>query len=332
MTPFGYLFLEKPPKEDLSVPDFRTIGDAPIARPSPNLVDTIQDMQRRQQWMREYLIEQGNDRLSYVGSVRARGSGEQLAKLALQSLNLEEGWSQGCSTWEEALQKLRTAIEAIGVMVSTSGIVGINTHRTLDPQEFRGFVLCDDFAPLIFVNGADSKSAQMFTLAHELMHIWVGRDGIFNLINMLPSNDRLEMYCNQAAAELLIPRKILEARWASAVATNEPFQSVSRSFKVSPLVAARRALDLQLISKTAFFSFYSEYITAWEKKKTLASKKSGGNFYATQKVRLGRRFAYAVIQSAREGRLLFRDAYELTGLKGATFDKFSTFISSEMQG
>src|SRR5260370_42384655 len=50
MTPFVYLFLPEPPVEKLPLPDFRTVGDKPIDRPSPNLLDTIHDMQCRQDW------------------------------------------------------------------------------------------------------------------------------------------------------------------------------------------------------------------------------------------------------------------------------------------
>jgi Zn-dependent peptidase ImmA (M78 family) len=76
-----------------------------------------------------------------------------------------------------------------------------NNTRKLDPEEFRGFVLSDRYAPLIFVNGADFKSAQMFTLAHELAHLWLGRDGVFDLQDLQPGNSDVERFCTQ-----LLPR------------------------------------------------------------------------------------------------------------------------------
>ena len=175
-------------------------------------------------------------------------------------------------------------------MVATSGVVGLNNHRPLDPQEFRGFVLCDAYAPLVFVNGADSKSAQMFTLAHELAHLWRGQDGLFNLIRMMPHADATERFCNQVAAEFLIPGHKLSERWEKASETDRPFHTISRWYKVSPLVAARRALDMKLISRAQFFVFYEHDQEEWRRRKAeeKKSKKGGPNFYDVQDVRLGR--------------------------------------------
>ncbi len=143
------------------------------------------------------------------------------------------------------------AAERIGVLVATGSVVGLNNHRPLDPQEFRGFVLCDTYAPLVFVNGADSKSAQMFTLAHELAHLWLGQDGLFNLIKMMPHADATERFCNQVAAEFFIPGHKLSERWKEASAYGQAIPHDCAWYKVSPLVAARRALDMKLISRGA---------------------------------------------------------------------------------
>jgi Zn-dependent peptidase ImmA (M78 family) len=245
-------------------------------------------------------------------------------------LALPEDWASRHSTWEDALIALRDAAEDMGILVAISGVVGLNNYRHLDPQEFRGFVLCDAYAPLIFVNGADAKSAQMFTMAHELAHLWLGYDALFNLINMQPYDDEREIYCNQLAAEFLIPGKIFTASWPEVRDDENPYQTLARRFKVSPLVVARRALDLEMISKTKFFIFYNQYQAEWQQQK-LHKKKSGGNFYTTQNVRLGHRFAYAVVCATREGRLSYRDAYQLTDLRGDTFDEYAKRLIERMR-
>ncbi len=320
-TPLGYFFLVEPPEERLPVPDFRTVRDTPIQRLSPNLIDTLHTMQRRQAWMREYLIEMGHERLPLIGSASTSDGINAVAQSIRRVLDMTDGWASQISTWSDALSVLREAAETAGVMVVINGVVGNNTKRKLDPDEFRGFVLSDTHAPLVFLNGADARSAQMFTLAHELVHLWLGEGGLFNLPKLQPSSHRVEQFCNKVAAEFLVPAQELKRFWSDAKASPEPFQLIARHFKVSPIVAARRALDLNLIESQVFFDFFSAY-QADERRKA-ATKKGGGDFYNNQNVRLGKRFARTVMHAAKEGRLLYRDAYSLTGLHGATFDKYA---------
>ncbi len=334
LTPLGYLFLDKPPDESLPIPDFRTRGDVPIDRPSPDLIETIHAMQRRQAWMREFVIEEGQDQLEFVASAKQGQNIVSLAARIRETLGLSPDWAELLGTWEDALRTLRNSAERVGIMITSSGMVGLNTHRSLDPQEFRGFVLCDEYAPLIFVNGNDSKSAQMFTLAHELVHLWVGRGGLFNLIQTMPHDDATEQFCNQTAAEFLVPEHKLRGRWSEVKNTSNPFKTIASWYKVSPLAAARRALDLGLIGRTRFFDFYEQDQREFQQRKAeqkTKEKKGGPNFYVVQDNRLGRRFAYAVVRAVREGRLLHREAYTLTDLKGDTFNKYANRLVQRMK-
>jgi Zn-dependent peptidase ImmA (M78 family) len=320
-TPLGYFFLPEPPEDKLPIPDFRTVRNAPVQRPSPNLLETVQVMQRRQAWMREFLIEQKTAPLSFVNSARLRDNPNSVAAKIKGVLNMTNNWAQGQATWTDALRAMRIAIEEVGILVVINGVVGNNVYRKLDTKEFRGFVLCDEYAPLIFVNGADAKAAQMFTLAHELAHLWIGKDGVFNLHDLQPVDNDVEKFCNQVAAEFLVPQQEMTNCWPNVRRDNEPFQSLARRFKVSPIVAARRALDLGLIRRRAFLDFYRDYQE--DERRRIANRTSGGDFYANQDVRIGKRFANAVVRAAKEGRLLYRDAYQLTGLSGETFDKYA---------
>jgi Zn-dependent peptidase ImmA (M78 family) len=332
MTPLGTLFLEDPPHEELPVPDFRTHKNKPLTRFSPNLIDTIRTMQQRQEWMREWLLEEGVDELDIVGSLSVTRNIKSAAQRIRQHLDLDPDWAEPLPNWEKALQTFRKTIERSGILVFSNSVVGLNNHRPLNPDEFRGFVLCDSHAPAIFLNAADTKSARIFTLAHEIVHVWLGQDGVFNLENLLPAKDDTEQFCNRVAAEFLIPEYKLMQRWDEASRNRRPFHSIAEWFKVSPVVAARRALDLRLITKAEFFRFYEQDRAEWQKlKNETRKKKSGGNFYATQGVRLGRRFSSAVVRASRQGRILYQDAFRLTGMKGKTFHTFADLVQQRVR-
>lgn len=326
-TPLGYFFLPEPPEERLPIPHFRTLGEGRPHRPSPDLLETVQMMERRQDWMREYLIEEGSEQLSFVRSAEPAVEPEWLAVEIRETLGLADGWAAGNRTWADALRQLRNRMEEAGILVVVNGVVGNNTHRKLDPAEFRGFVLVDEYAPLVFVNGADGKAAQMFTLAHELAHVWFGSSAAFDLRELQPADDKTELACNRVAAEFLVPKSQLSDIWPSAKQEHKPYQTVARHFKVSELVVVRRALDLELITKNEYLDFYRGYQR--DERAAAASKDEGGfNPFAVYNLRIGRSFAEVVVGAAREGKLLYRDAYQLTGLHGKTFEKYAQSLTA----
>lgn len=275
-------------------------------------------MARRQSWMRDDLIEDGADPLPFVGRCRDSTVAETAAAMR-EHLDLQAGWAQKESTWTDALRRLRERVEARGVLVVFNGVVGNDTHRRLDRGEFQGFALIDDYAPLVFVNGADFKAAQMFTLAHELAHVFVGAAGVSNLDAAPSPGQDTERFCNEAAAEFLVSGEELVAHWRRVGTLAESLQSAARRFKVSTLVAARRTLDLGLIDQDEFLRFYDDYRRRADRE---IDEKSGGNFWNSRNVRIGRRFGAAVCRAVREGRLSWREAYSLTGLRGDTFYRY----------
>jgi len=321
-TPLGFFFLEEPPQERLSIPHFRTLKNHILEQPpSPDLIETIQTMEQRQKWMSENLVEQGQSRLSFIGSASTDDSPESIAIEIRQALSLKEMWAAEQPNWTKALQELRKRMEDIGILVVVTGMVGTNTHRKLDVSEFRGFVLVDEYAPLVLVNNADGKAAQMFTLAHELAHIWFGKSAIFDLAGLQPADDDIERASNRVAAEFLVPEKKLKQFWPVVKNSADKYQAIARHFKVSEIVGAYRLLNLGLINKEDFDTFYQE--SEHERQENIKTQNRGGNFYDTQRAAIGRRFAEAVIIATREGRLLYRDAYRLTGLHGNTFERFA---------
>lgn len=320
-TPLGFLFLPEPPPEALPIPDLRTVSHRP-ARPSPNLLDTIYAMQRRQDWLREERIEGEADPLEFVGNARLNDEPAAVGQEMRRTIGLDDGWAGEVPSWQEAVSELRRRIEAFGVMAVINGVVGNNTHRKLDVDEFRGFALTDRYAPLIFVNGADAKSAQMFTLAHEFVHVWLGPEGegLSGFESLFPGDNRVEKFCDQAAAEFLVPARQLRELWRDVRHHQDAFERVARHFKVSPIVAGRRAMDLRLVNRDKFFDFYNSYT---KRERRQAQETSGGDFYNNQNTRVGAAFATSVIRAALGGRLTFKEAYDLTGLRGGAFQEYA---------
>lgn len=327
-TPLGYLFLPEPPEEPLPITDFRTVRNEVRGTPSPDLLDTIYLMQRRQAWLRESFVESEAEPLPFAGSATLDDNPEVVGREMRRALGLADGWGVEVRTWQAAVSELRRAIEELGVMAVINGVVGNNTHRKLDVEEFRGFALTDPFAPLIFVNGADAKSAQMFSLAHELAHVWLGSEGLSGFEGLFPVGTEAEEWCNRAAAEMLVPAQELQRRWREVRRGERPFQRLARTFKVSPVVAARRALDLGLIDRETFFEFYEEYVARERRGQEKGS--GGGDFYNNQNTRVGELFATQVARAALEGRIGFQEAYDLTGLNGATFRKYADRLGVEL--
>jgi Zn-dependent peptidase ImmA (M78 family) len=214
------------------------------------------------------------------------------------------------------LRQFIAQADTAGLMIMVSGIVGGNTRRKLDHHEFRGFTLSDERAPLVFINGSDTKSAQMFTLAHELAHIWLGKTGLSDLAPVsVPTND-IEKWCNSVAAEILVPVALMRNEYHASDNLFGEYNRLAKYFKVSTLVIIRRLYDCGFLSRTACEHTYDE-----ELQRLLdITKGKGGDYYRAQPARVSKRFARALIVSTLEGQTLHRDALMLLGLK-----KMSTF-------
>ena len=319
-TPVGYLYLKEPPEVKLDIPDFRTLGDQRVRRASTELVDTVDIAILRQDWYREYLIAEGEEPLAFVGSITPSMSIAKAAALIRDTMAIGTEVRRQESTWEDALRVMVAHIEERDVLVMRNGVVGNNTSRPLSVEEFRGFAIADEFAPLIFINGADYLSAQMFTLAHELVHVFVKASGISNLHDTFPSDHVIERFCNQVAAELLVPEEELRALHAAIGSNGDPADRLARHFKVSAMVMLRRLLDLGLITKPDFIARISAIKAQFDAQR--AQRPSGGSFYNTYKTRTSGRFARAIIASTLEGRTSYREGLKLLGLaKYETFQK-----------
>lgn len=314
-TPFGYLFLSEAPADEPPLPDLRTVSGAPAGRPSVNLIQTVQHAMQRQAWYVEYLQVQDAQPLPFIGRFSINSNVALIAQDIRDVLGVDV--EQGQRNWETYYRELIEAAERAGVLVMRSGIVGNNTHRKLDVGEFRGFAISHPLAPVVFVNSADAPSARLFTLLHELAHIWLGSSGISNAA---PGNTRREeIVCNAVAGEFLAPSRLFSQLWADGSRDlTVRVVEIASCFHVSRFVVIRRALDMGLVDQATYSAFYRTELDAFR-----AKEGGGGSFYRNAGAKNSPRFARAVIAEAFSGRLLLREAGRLLGVQPSKIRDFA---------
>jgi len=321
-VPVGALFLSRPLAADIPIPDFRTTATRPITGPGPNLLATIYTCQERQNWYRDFARATGRPERAFIASTTPATRPETAAADIGKTLGLPRPPFRACATTDDALRMFIRQADRAGILVMVSGIVKSNTRRPLDVDEFRGFALADPLAPLIFINGADTKAAQIFTLAHELAHLWLGETALSNPnAGPGPAPRQQEVWCNAVAADLLVPM----GAFRESLNGDEPLadtpERLARIFKVSALVILRRLLDAGRIDRTRF---NREWEAEMERgrDRTEQRRTGGGDFYPTTLSRVGHRFARALITSTLEGQTLYRDAFRMLGIsKAETLNK-----------
>lgn len=316
--PFGFLFLKEPPVEELPLPDLRTIGGISLSKPSLNLVEAVKDVLKKHHWYLEYLKEHEFKPLPFVGRFSTNASIQEVVADMRKTLGIAENAARPAH--DEYLRTLASAAESIGILVMRSGIVGSNTHRKLDVGEFRGFAMSNPVAPVVFINSADAPSARLFTLIHELAHIWIGSSGISSA--SVNCGRQEEIFCNAVAGEFLVPEASLRGVWKSDIGWTENLPLLAPHFRVSPLVIARRACDLGLIARDTYSDFYLTELQAFRDK-----EKSGGSFYVNAGAKNSVRFSKAVLAETLSGNMLLRDAAKLLGMQPSKIKTYAGSLS-----
>jgi len=312
-VPIGYLFLQEPPQEDVPIPDFRTINQDFRVQPSPNLLDTIYLCQQRQEWYQNFARLHSEIPFEYVGKANLNDDIVRVAAEMRHAIDFGLDKRHEIPTWTDALRRFIKEVENLGVLVMVSGVVGSNNKRKLDPDEFRGFALADELAPLIFINASDTKAAQMFTLGHELAHIWLGKSGVSDPQMAMIPDEETERWCNAVAAELLVPLDNIRQIHDPRAELQEEIQRLARMFKVSTLVILRRLSDAGTIDQETLWTTYRDELARLTK--FVRKGTGGGDFYRTLGVRVSKRFARALVGSTLEGQTLFKDAFRMLGIR-----------------
>ena len=327
-VPFGYLYLKRSPKEKIPIPEFRRLPNVG-ANISSDILDLLSDIEFKRDWYREYRTEAGYLPLHFVGRFSLGDKTEIIAS------DIRNEMSDGRNDFfsrriqhTNFLGRLVRACEAIGIWIMRSGVIASNSHRAIPISQLRGFAIADKTIPLIFLNGADAKAAQIFTLAHELAHIWIGSSSIeAGDIGNVPKirDGAVEKKCNEIGAEFLVPRAEFETRWSVDVDLSEQASEVAHYFSVSRVVVVRRAMELGMITQGDFSRFYALERRRWAEDSSAGT--SGGSFYNNIPSRNGRAFTNAVLREASTGRILFRDAGALLGVQPSKVREFQHRLS-----
>ena len=332
--PFGYLYLKQRPDERLGLPDLRSADDQPPTKPSIDLIDTVEGAMRKQAWYREYADADGAEPLPFVGSFRASAHYSDIAADMRATLGLTEEFHRDASNWEDFLRRLIRRAEETGILVFRSGVVGADNRRPLDRNEFKGFVISDAVAPAIFLNSKDWKTSQIFTLGHELAHIWISESGVSN-----PDLERssaqqanvIERLCNRVAAEALAPEASIRHRWNIRSSVESNVSGLATQYRVSQIVLLRQARDTRIVTEEEFFEDYERQSAERNRRRDRGSGTGdGGDFYATLFARSSQTLTSALMDAVSEGTVPALFAASMLGVKHSTLDRIA--LKTEIQG
>lgn len=302
--PFAILFLPDIPKDFYPLQDFRKKGSTPLSTSS---LFIIREIQQKQSWVRDLYVESDESKLPFVGKFSIKDKPENVARDILETLNIQPGKYITRNPLKEWIE----AAETQGIFVSRTSF--IHSRLKIDPNELQGFAIADEYAPFVFINSKDWNSSQLFTLVHELAHIWIVESGISNQIEQVAQNRSkyhpVELFCNEVAANVLMPAS--EMRNFNNKILENP-SKVFNSYKrlgVSTLALLFRLKKLNLISSKKYFSlkktatyefetFLKKQVEASEKKK---EDKGGPNYFLLQMNRNGRLFTQTVLDTFKNG-------------------------------
>ena len=301
--PLGMLLSDEViPEKKIEIP-FRTVNSEFIGEPSRELRDTIDEMKSKQAFLKEERLPE----LDFIGRFSMDDDAMVVAEAVRKILGLSKNYFEKVKK-EKVFKFLRGKISRIGVFVFTNGKFQDNTHRVLDPKEFRGFVLSDKEAPIIFINQADTKNAQVFTLIHEFVHLLLGEEKILGQIPLESEFDEVEAFVNKVTAEVLVPTQLLKLKYTEHPSIDE----LATIFKVSRFVIARRLFDLGFISKSDYQIHVREWEIAW--KNRTKDKSDGGNYNNNTLYRIDRNFFQYIENAIQSDRITYTEAFRLLGV------------------
>ncbi|MBT3383355.1 MAG: ImmA/IrrE family metallo-endopeptidase [Prolixibacteraceae bacterium] len=327
--PIAIFYLPEPPTDFQTLRDFRK--NIISKEYSTALTFIIRDIQSKQSWFSDFLKEEGENKLDFIGKFNLKTSVEKIASDIIKTLEIET-----IERNQDILKYWIDKIEQKRIFVSLSS--NIHSHLKIDINEVKGFAVNDNYAPFIFVNSADGKNSQLFTLIHELTHLWINASGVssFNLIDFRNSEDLnkfdpIEVLCNRVTAEILMPKSFLvNVLRDYKTITSSVVEKIAEEMKVSSFALAVRMFNLNIISEVQFNQFrkvskkkYEEYIEIQANK----PKQKGGPSYYILKIRKNSKaFTSYIYGYYKSGRITGYEANKLLDIKVSNFKKLEKHL------
>lgn len=333
--PLVSFYMKDPPPRGERGEDFRLVSGAASPRDNALLDALLRDVRARQEMVRSLLEDEGDTAaLTFVGSARLEDGVEAVSTSIARHIDFDPRARQSQSLDPDQLfHDLRNRVEAAGVFVLLIGDLGSH-HSAISEDIFRGFVIADKLAPFIVINDHDARSARSFTLLHELTHVWLGQSGVSGSVTPTTSesfNSRVERFCNDVAAEVLLPSSVFlnvapvsSQDDMSAVART--VEQISKTWGVSEAMAAYRLFRLGLLPIEIYRDLSAAFAARWravrQKQKEEAKDNEGGpSYYVVKRFKLGNALVDVVRRTLRDNLLTHTKAAKVLGVKPSSVER-----------
>lgn len=304
--PFALFFLPDVPNDFQPLQDFRKAGSKELSTSS---VFIIREIRQKQAWISEVNRENNENKAPFVGRFSLKDNPQIIAKDILKELNINPLNYKNSNPILEWIEKG----EAQGIFISRTSF--IHSRLKLDSSEIQGFAIADNYAPFVFINSDDWNAPQLFTLVHELAHLWIAETGISNEIEPRPSKTKgfnpIELFCNEVAANALMPDEFMEALDSKVFINAKEVFSTAKKIGVSSFALLVRALNLNVISLSTYRDLkhlvdveFKEFLKREEERKIKQKQKEkpgGPNYFLLQVNRNSRLFTQTVLDAFRGG-------------------------------
>jgi Zn-dependent peptidase ImmA (M78 family) len=319
---FSLFYLEDIPEDFTPIKDFRSSG----SDFSSSLIFIIREVETKVAWLRDLLISENENPNPFVGCCNIQNGVDFVANSISEGLKINDRFGAEKDPYRFVIDKC----EEKGINVLRAG--SFNSHSPIDPNEVRGFTIADSYAPFVFINSRDSDEANLFTLIHELAHIWINETGVSNLIDIdfrspIPEFgvNQIEIFCNKVAAQVLMPVELMREVFSTLTIGSREFEIARRKFGVSKIAIAYRLLNLNLLNQSEFSYWKNQYDEALSNIE-VSPKSSGGNYYRSMMVRNGKTFSSVVLGMYNVGSLSGSITSSLLNIKLNNLQKYQSLL------